>query len=71
MMWKHTESIPLILNNMAGNNVTVFQFNFIVNNLQFDFYFLPSMLLEIEMGAALAWRGGWLVDQGRNGEWHH
>lgn len=71
MMWKHTESIQLILNNMAGNNVTVFQFNFIVNNLQFDFDFLPSMLLEIEMGAALAWRGGWLVDQGRNGEWHH
>lgn len=26
----------LILNNMAGNNVTVFQFNFIVTNLRFD-----------------------------------
>lgn len=26
----------LILNNMTGNNMTVFQFNFIVNNLRFD-----------------------------------
>lgn len=56
----------MILNNMAGNNVTVFQFNFIVNNLQFDFYFLPSMFLEIETGAASARGGGRSVERGRD-----
>lgn len=59
----------LILNNMAGNNVTVFQFNFIVNNLHiwFDFYSLLSLWLEIEAGTGVAWRWGvvgWLVGGG-------
>lgn len=66
-MWKHPQSIQIILNNMAGNSLTVFQFNFIVNNLQFDLIltFLPLMWLRGRGGGRLG-----LAERGRNGERH-
>lgn len=52
----------LILNNIAGNTLTVFQFSFAVNNLRmwFDFHSAPSLQLE---GAARQQSEGW---RGRN-----
>lgn len=64
-----------ILNNTAGNNATVFQFNFIVNNLRFDLIsILSSLWLQMETGSAFAEReggGAGLMEGCRNGEWHH
>lgn len=51
----------LILNNIAGNTLTVFQFSFAVNNLRmwFDFHSAPSLWLE----------GGGLRGSRRGGGW--
>lgn len=60
---------------MAGNNLTVFQFNFILNNLQFDLIFLFSSLAVAPDSDGRCRRDG--VEDcfggggGRNGEWHH
>lgn len=61
-MMEATRKQPLLLNHIAGNTLTVFQFSFTVNNLRMWFDFQPPPSLRLKGVEGQQVEGGW----GRN-----